>query len=135
MSGQTFWNPVRNPDESSFPEIFGGKIVFDVLNLTNSPNAFTLVVQSSWDSKKNIKSSILRNLHDFSHFLHCSPYRILFHRSYCLVECHTLQNSQHKVRSPIVGHQSSKTHTGGLDALSISPSLMIDDKHLEFFNN
>jgi hypothetical protein len=52
MSGQNFWNPVRNPDESSFPEIFGGKIVFDVLHWTNSPNAFTLVVQSSWDSKK-----------------------------------------------------------------------------------
>jgi hypothetical protein len=27
-------------------------------------------------------------------------------------ECRTLQNSQHKVRSLIVGHQSSKTHTG-----------------------
>jgi hypothetical protein len=29
------------------------------------------------------------------------------------------KNSQHKVRSLIVGYQSSKTHMGGLDTLSL----------------
>jgi hypothetical protein len=38
---------------------------------------------------------------------------------------------QHKVRYLIVGHHPH----GRLDALSISPFLVIDDKHLEFFNN
>jgi hypothetical protein len=31
---------------------FGGKIDFDVLHFTNSPNASPLIVQSSWDSNK-----------------------------------------------------------------------------------
>jgi hypothetical protein len=34
------------------------------------------------------------------------------------LKCRSLQNSQYKVRSLIVGHQSSKIHTRGLDALS-----------------
>jgi hypothetical protein len=32
-------------------------------------------------------------------------------------ECRSIQNSQYKVRSLVVGHQASKTHVGGLDAL------------------
>jgi hypothetical protein len=31
---------------------FGGKIVFDVLHFTNSPNASPLIVRSSYDSNK-----------------------------------------------------------------------------------
>jgi hypothetical protein len=90
---------------------FDGKIDFDVLHFINSSNVSPLIVRSSYDSSKNIKSSIPRNLCDFFLFPHCCPYRILFHRLYCFLDCRSLQNYQDKVRSLIVDHQSSKTHT------------------------
>jgi hypothetical protein len=47
MSGNSFWNPVRNPDMSNFSRNFGLWIYFDVLHFTNSPNAPPLIVRSS----------------------------------------------------------------------------------------
>jgi hypothetical protein len=47
MSGQIFWNPVRNLVKSGFSEIFGLWIDFDELHLTNSPNVSPLIVRSS----------------------------------------------------------------------------------------
>jgi hypothetical protein len=44
MSGQSLWNPAKGPDTSDLTEDFGGKIDFDVLDFTNSPNASSLIV-------------------------------------------------------------------------------------------
>jgi hypothetical protein len=39
MSGNSLWNPVRNPDMSDFSRNFGLWINLDVLHFPNSPNA------------------------------------------------------------------------------------------------
>jgi hypothetical protein len=44
MSGQIFWNPVRNSDKFDFSRIFGFWIDFDDLHFTDSPNAAPLIV-------------------------------------------------------------------------------------------
>jgi hypothetical protein len=85
MSSKSLCNPVRNLDMSGFSGNFSLEKVFDDLHFTNSPNAFFFIV--------GIYISI--------------------YRSYCLSQCHIIQNSQCKVRSLIVGHQSSETHTRG----------------------
>jgi hypothetical protein len=46
MSGNSFWNPVRNLDMSDFSMNFDLWIDFDVLHFTNSPNASPLIVRS-----------------------------------------------------------------------------------------
>jgi hypothetical protein len=70
MSSKALWNPIRNPDMSSFSRTLSLWLDFDDLHFTNSPNASPLIVQSSKDSKKNKNSIILKDLHDFSLFLH-----------------------------------------------------------------
>jgi hypothetical protein len=52
MSSQSLWNPAKRPDMSGLTGDFGGKIDFDVLHFTNSPDASSLIVQSSYDSNK-----------------------------------------------------------------------------------
>jgi hypothetical protein len=47
MSGQTFWNLVRNPDMSSFSRTFDLWIDFDDLHFIDSPNASPFIIQSS----------------------------------------------------------------------------------------
>jgi hypothetical protein len=47
MSGQSLWNLAMRPDMSGLTEVFGGRIDFDVLHCTNSPNEFPLIVRSS----------------------------------------------------------------------------------------
>jgi hypothetical protein len=47
MSDQSLWNPAQEPDMSSLIGDFGGKIDFDVLHFTNSPNVSPLIVRSS----------------------------------------------------------------------------------------
>jgi hypothetical protein len=46
MSGNSFWNPVRNSDMSDFSGNFGFWIDFDVLHFINTPNASPLIVRS-----------------------------------------------------------------------------------------
>jgi hypothetical protein len=46
MSGQSHWNPTKGLDMSGLIGDFGGKIDFDVLHFTNSPNASPLIVRS-----------------------------------------------------------------------------------------
>jgi hypothetical protein len=38
MSSQSLWNPAMRPDISDLTGVFGGRIDFDVLHFTNSPN-------------------------------------------------------------------------------------------------
>jgi hypothetical protein len=38
MSGQSLWNLARGSDMSGLTRVFGGRIDFDVLHFTNSPN-------------------------------------------------------------------------------------------------
>jgi hypothetical protein len=52
MPGQSLWNPAKGPDMTGLVGDFGGKIEFNVLHFTNSPNASPLIVQSSYDSNK-----------------------------------------------------------------------------------
>jgi hypothetical protein len=52
MSGQSLWNSAKGSDMSDLTGDFGGKIDFDDLHFTNSPNAFPLIVRSSYDSNK-----------------------------------------------------------------------------------
>jgi hypothetical protein len=47
MSGHTLWNPAKKLDMSDLTEDFDGKVVFDVLHITNSPNACPLIVRNS----------------------------------------------------------------------------------------
>jgi hypothetical protein len=47
MSGQSLWNPARRLDMSGLTVVFGGRIDFDVLHFTNSPNVSPLIVWSS----------------------------------------------------------------------------------------
>jgi hypothetical protein len=47
MSGYNIWNLAKEPDMSDLIGDFGGKIDFDVLHFTNSPNAPPLIVWSS----------------------------------------------------------------------------------------
>jgi hypothetical protein len=44
MSEKCLWNLAKEPDRLGYS---GGKIDFDVLHFTNSPNASPLIVQSS----------------------------------------------------------------------------------------
>jgi hypothetical protein len=52
MFDQRLWNPTKGPDMSGLTRDFGGKIDFNILHFTNSPNASSLIVQSSYDSNK-----------------------------------------------------------------------------------
>jgi hypothetical protein len=52
MSDHSLWNPAKEPDMSDLTGDFGGKIDFDVLHFTNSPNASPLIVRSSYDLNK-----------------------------------------------------------------------------------
>jgi hypothetical protein len=47
MSGQSLRNLAKGPDMSGLIGDFGGKIDFDDLHFTNSPNAPPLIVRSS----------------------------------------------------------------------------------------
>jgi hypothetical protein len=47
MFGQGLWNPARGPDMSDLTGVFGGRIDFDVLHFSNSPNVSPLIVRSS----------------------------------------------------------------------------------------
>jgi hypothetical protein len=47
LSSHNLWNPTKEPDVSSLTGDFRGKIDFDVLHFTNSPNATPLIVRSS----------------------------------------------------------------------------------------
>jgi hypothetical protein len=47
MSDFGYWNPARKSDMSEFSGEFGSKEFFDNLHFTNSPNAPSLIVQSS----------------------------------------------------------------------------------------
>jgi hypothetical protein len=47
MSGQSLWNPARRLDMSGLTVVFGGRIDFDVLHFTNSPNVSSLILWSS----------------------------------------------------------------------------------------
>jgi hypothetical protein len=47
MSGQSLWNLDKGQDMSGLTGDFGGKIDFDDLHFTNSPNASPLIVWSS----------------------------------------------------------------------------------------
>jgi hypothetical protein len=47
MYGQSFWNSAKGLDMSVLIGDFGGKIDFDDLHFTNSPNASLLIVRSS----------------------------------------------------------------------------------------
>jgi hypothetical protein len=47
MSGQSLWNLVSKSDMFGQTWIFGGKIVFDDLHFTKSPNVSLLIVWSS----------------------------------------------------------------------------------------
>jgi hypothetical protein len=47
MSGNNLYNPAKEPDMSDLTGDFGGKIDFNVLHFTNSPNASSLIVRSS----------------------------------------------------------------------------------------
>jgi hypothetical protein len=47
MSGNSLYNPAKEPDMSDLTGDFGGKIDFNVLHFTNSPNASPLIVRSS----------------------------------------------------------------------------------------
>jgi hypothetical protein len=47
MFVQSLWNSAKGLDMSSLTGDFGGKIDFDVLNFTNSPNASPLILRSS----------------------------------------------------------------------------------------
>jgi hypothetical protein len=38
MSDQSLWNPAMRPDMSDLIGVFGGRIDFDILHFTNSPN-------------------------------------------------------------------------------------------------
>jgi hypothetical protein len=69
---------------------FDGKIDFDIFHFTNSPNASPLIVRSSYDSNKIYNHQFEGIFMTFPFFLHYSPYRNLFHRSYCLFEYRTL---------------------------------------------
>jgi hypothetical protein len=44
MFGQSLWNPAKGPDMSGLTGDFDGKIDFDNLHFTNSPNASPLIV-------------------------------------------------------------------------------------------
>jgi hypothetical protein len=47
MSGQSIWNSAKGLDMSGLIGDFAGKVDFDDLHFTNSPNASPLIVQSS----------------------------------------------------------------------------------------
>jgi hypothetical protein len=47
MSGKSLWNLAMRSDMSGLTGVFGGRIDFDVLHFTNSPNEPPLIVQSS----------------------------------------------------------------------------------------
>jgi hypothetical protein len=47
MSGQSLWNLARELDMSGLTGVFGGRVDFDVLHFTNSPNVSPLIVRSS----------------------------------------------------------------------------------------
>jgi hypothetical protein len=42
MSGHSLWNLARKPDMSGLTGVFGDRIDFDVLHITNSPNEYPL---------------------------------------------------------------------------------------------
>jgi hypothetical protein len=46
MSGQSFWNPTKGPNISGLTGDFGGRVDFDVLHFTNSPNVSPLIERS-----------------------------------------------------------------------------------------
>jgi hypothetical protein len=47
MSDQSLWNPAKGSNMSGLIVDFDGKIYFDDLHFTNSPNASPLIVRSS----------------------------------------------------------------------------------------
>jgi hypothetical protein len=47
MSSQSLWNSAKGADMSCLIGDFGGKIDFNDLHFTNSPNASPLIVRSS----------------------------------------------------------------------------------------
>jgi hypothetical protein len=47
MFGQSLWNPARGPDMSGLTGVFGGRVDFDVLHFSNSPNVSPVIVWSS----------------------------------------------------------------------------------------
>jgi hypothetical protein len=49
---QSLWNLAKGPGMSDLTGDFSGKIDFDDLHFTNSPNASSLIVWSSCDSNK-----------------------------------------------------------------------------------
>jgi hypothetical protein len=52
MSGQSLWNPAKGLEMSGLTGDFGGRVDFDILHFTNSPNVSPLIVQSSYNSNK-----------------------------------------------------------------------------------
>jgi hypothetical protein len=69
MFGQSLWNPARRPDMSGLIWGFGGRIDFDVLYFTNSPNVSPLIDGAP---RTQIRYKILNsmNLRDFFLFHH-----------------------------------------------------------------
>jgi hypothetical protein len=75
MSNFAYWNLARKLDMFDFSSKLVWKIFFDDLHFTNSLNASTLIVRSSQDTNNNKTSTILKDLRDFSLFLHRRPCR------------------------------------------------------------